>query len=145
MCGRSARLRGKGQVDGLAFLACTLWFANAAAAQQVTSSRFLASGTVESSPVASVHGMRAFTPIAPTSLIRGAELRSVARQRAVHAGYGALIGAVVGGVLGLIADQQDHTGEGLIAPVMIGAGAVVGAIPGALVGLLLPVHREPTT
>ena len=55
------------------------------------------------------------------------------------------LGAVVGGALGYVADRRDHTGEGLIAPVMIGAGAVAGAIPGALIGLLLPVHREPTS
>ena len=72
------------------------------------------------------------------------DTRSVAHQRAVHAGYGALLGAVVGGVLGLIVFANDHSGEGFIAPVDIGGGAVVGALPGALLGLLVPVHRERT-
>ena len=70
---------------------------------------------------------------------------SVTSRRAVHAGYGALLGAVVGGSLGFIVDQQDHTGEGFIAPVMIGAGAILGALVGALVGLVMPVHQDPAT
>lgn len=68
-----------------------------------------------------------------------------ASSRGTHGGYGALLGAVIGGTLGYIVDQQDHTGEGFSTPVMIGGGAALGALAGALVGLVLPVHHDPAT
>ena len=65
-------------------------------------------------------------------------------SRLRHTGYGALTGAVLGGVLGLVHDRLDHTGEGFIWQFEVGAGAVAGATVGALVGLVLPTHREST-
>jgi hypothetical protein len=80
----------------------------------------------------------------PSSSLTLAPSRA-SRGRGTHVGYGALLGAVVGGTLGFIADQQDHTGEGFIAPVLIGGGAALGALVGALVGVVLPVHHDPAT
>jgi len=67
-----------------------------------------------------------------------AALPMAASSRAGHAAWGALTGAVVGGVLGFLIDQDDHTGEGLSAPVMVGGGALLGACIGMLVGALVP-------
>jgi hypothetical protein len=67
-----------------------------------------------------------------------AALPAAGSSRAGHAAWGALAGAVVGGVLGFLIDQSDHTGEGLSAPVMVGGGALLGAGIGALAGALVP-------
>lgn len=72
-------------------------------------------------------------------------LRSATGSRSRNVGTGALVGAIVGGTFGLIVDQTDHTGEGLIAPVMIAGGAGLGALLGAFLGLLVPVHHDPAT
>ena len=61
-------------------------------------------------------------------------------SRAEHAAWSALAGAVVGGVLGFLIHQNDHTGEGLNAPVMISGGAVLGACVGAIVGVMIPTE-----
>ncbi len=59
-------------------------------------------------------------------------------RRQQHAVVGGMIGAAAGGIFGFYAHQKDRTGEGLIAPVMIGAGALAGALAGTVVGLLWP-------
>ena len=61
-------------------------------------------------------------------------------SRSQHVVTGMFFGAVAGGVYGAIAKSRDHTGEGLIAPVMMGAGAVAGSLVGALVGALWPTR-----
>src|SRR5438045_2109088 len=45
-------------------------------------------------------------------------------SRGRNAVTGALAGAALGGVAGFVADSRDHSGEGLIAPVMVGLGAI---------------------
>ena len=65
-------------------------------------------------------------------------LPTAASSRTEHAVWGGLAGAVVGGVLGFLIDQDDHTGEGLSAPVMIGGGTLLGACVGAVLGSLVP-------
>ncbi|CAN5762739.1 hypothetical protein BH11GEM1_BH11GEM1_16210 [soil metagenome] len=59
-------------------------------------------------------------------------------SRSQHVVTGMFIGAAAGGVYGAIADARDHSGEGFIAPVVIGAGAVAGLLVGATVGALWP-------
>lgn len=61
-------------------------------------------------------------------------------SRSQHVVTGMFIGAAAGGVAGAIADARDHSGEGFILPVMIGAGAVAGLLVGALVGALWPTR-----
>jgi hypothetical protein len=71
--------------------------------------------------------------------------RSATRSRRVQAGYGALLGAALGGTLGFIVAREDRTGEGFTAPVMVAGGATLAAMVGALIGVLLPVHHDPAT
>lgn len=61
-------------------------------------------------------------------------------SRSQHVVTGLLIGAAAGGVFGAIADARDRSGEGFIAPVVIGAGAVAGSLVGALIGALWPTR-----
>ena len=61
-------------------------------------------------------------------------------SRSDHVVIGAVGGAVLGGLFGFIADQRDKSGEGFIAPVVIGAGAIAGALVGTVVGLLWPTR-----
>lgn len=61
-------------------------------------------------------------------------------SRSLHVVNGAFGGAVLGGLYGFIEDRRDKSGEGFIAPVMIGAGAIAGVLVGTLVGLLWPTR-----
>ena len=61
-------------------------------------------------------------------------------SRSRHVVNGAVGGAVLGGLYGFIEDRRDKSGEGFIAPVMIGAGAIAGALVGTVVGLLWPTR-----
>lgn len=61
-------------------------------------------------------------------------------SRSRHVVNGAVGGAFLGGLYGFIVDQRDKSGEGFIAPVMIGAGAIAGVLIGTVVGLLWPTR-----
>ena len=112
-----------------------------ASAQRLASSGLQASHANNSAIVgASRAPASAVLNVTPSPRL-GDEMAAATGSRAVHTGRGAIIGAVLGGVFGFVANQQDHTGEGLIAPVMIGGGAALGAVAGALVGLVWPIHR----
>jgi hypothetical protein len=126
-------------------LCCILGLAERSSAQRVTPSRFAARSVDAGQKAVSGRSgdWRAqsdSTLIVPIALVRSAE-----SDRGAHAGYGALVGALIGGTLGFLVDREDHTGEGFIAPVMIGGGAALGAVVGALVGLVMPAYHATGT
>lgn len=61
-------------------------------------------------------------------------------SRSRHVATGVFIGAAAGGIFGAIAYSRDHSGDGFVAPVVIGAGVVAGLLVGALVGALWPTR-----
>ena len=109
------------------------------AALTATATPFVAAPAQRVAPAAVTRAWQSAEPSRPPSFSRDAQGQTTTTP-ASASGYavnGALIGAAVGGVAGLVADRADHSGEGLIAPVMIAAGALAGAAVGAVVGALL--------
>ena len=96
--------------------------------------------TREGQPLSGVSAQSALFPPRPSTPTGSATV-----SRRAHAGYGALLGAAIGGTFGFIVARTDHTGEGLVTPVMTAGGAALGAVVGALIGTLLPVHLAPAT
>lgn len=124
---------------------CILGLAERSAAQRVVPSKFVAH-SIDTGQYAVARSSSDSRALSGSPLIIQVPLvRSVESDRGAHAGYGALVGAVIGGTVGLLMDRADHTGEGFTAPVMIGGGALLGAAVGALVGLVLPGYHDPAT
>src|SRR5689334_20577219 len=125
-------------------LCCILGLAERSSAQRVAPSRFAIRSIGAGQNAVSGRASDGRAHIDSTLIVPVTLLRSAEGDRVAHAGYGALVGALIGGTLGFLVDREDHTGEGLIAPVMIAGGAVLGAVVGSLVGLVLPAHHAGT-
>jgi len=78
----------------------------------------------------------------PRPAIERVEVRVANSSRARHAVGGLLVGAAVGGVVGLISASACHPNEWFCSPGFNAAGfALLGAPVGLLGGLAMPVER----
>ena len=126
-------------------LCCILALAERSSAQRVAPSRFAARSIDAGQNSVSGRSSDWRARSDSTLIVPLAPARSAESHRGGHTFYGALVGALIGGTLGFLVDREDHTGEGFIAPVMIGGGAALGAVVGALVGLVMPAYHATGT